>query len=53
MRKMLPEQIETSYYSNEGYDIKKRDDDIIIELVEGFNELIGYLMEKEDDERNT
>lgn len=48
MSKELPYEIETSYYSNEGFGIEKRDDEIIRELVEGFNQLVEYLKEKED-----
>ena len=39
----LPEKIDLTFETNEGYEIQKRDDDLIQELVEQWNNLVDYL----------
>lgn len=41
--KELPEKIELSFETNEGFEHLKSDDDLIKELIDGFNQLIDYL----------
>jgi hypothetical protein len=43
----LPSKIEKTIETNEGYEIDKRDDKLIEELMDGFNALIDYLTERE------
>lgn len=38
-----PEKIELTIDTNEGFEIEKRDDDLIRELVEQWNNLVDYL----------
>ena len=39
----LPDPIERTWESNEGYEYERRDDELIYELIEKFNELLHYL----------
>lgn len=39
----LPEKIDLTIETNEGYEIDKRDDDLVRELVEQWNNLVDYL----------
>jgi len=42
----LPDKIEIEFETNEGSIFSRRDDDILRDLVNGFNELIDYLEAK-------
>jgi hypothetical protein len=45
MCKQLPNPVISEYETNEGYIIKRRDDEIIEDLVCSFNDLLEYLKE--------
>jgi len=38
-----PQKIDTHIETSEGYEIEKRDDDLIQELIEQWNNLVDYL----------
>ena len=47
----LPDKIKSDHEYNNGYSERKSDRELVVELVEGFNQLIEYLTTKQNGDK--